>query len=41
MADFEANPHRVETAPTISEETENDWCCNASWNLFVHERVRA
>jgi RecA/RadA recombinase len=24
MADFEANPHRVETAPTISEETEND-----------------
>jgi recombination protein RecA len=24
MADFEANPHRVETAPTIIEETEND-----------------
>jgi RecA/RadA recombinase len=24
MADFEANPHRVESAPTISEETEND-----------------
>jgi recombination protein RecA len=24
MADFEANPHRVEAAPTIIEETEND-----------------
>jgi recombination protein RecA len=24
MADFEANPHRVEIAPTIIEETEND-----------------
>ena len=24
MADFEANPHRAETAPTISEELEND-----------------
>ena len=24
MADFEANPHRVESAPTISEELEND-----------------
>jgi recombination protein RecA len=24
MADFEANPHRVEAAPTISEELEND-----------------
>jgi recombination protein RecA len=24
MADFEANPHRVESAPTITEETEND-----------------
>jgi len=39
MADFEANPHRAESVPTISEEIENDWCCYASWNLYVNERV--
>jgi hypothetical protein len=30
MADFEANPHRVETSPTIIEEKENDRFCNDS-----------